>query len=118
MNKVIWSVLAALLFITSPVFGASDTEKDFKVAQNFSVGAGTVTDKILWGFDTVANGQTSKAVTLAGVTTSSRCLAAIQEVATNSVAVRAVVPTTNTVTVTISGDPGASAADIAVWCVE
>lgn len=74
--------------------------------------------KMWMAFDAVASGQTSKAVTVTGVSTSSRCVSSIAEVATNSVYVRAVVPTANTVTVTLSGDPGASNADIAVFCGE
>lgn len=68
-------------------------------------------------FDAVASGQTSKAVTVTGVTTSSRCVASLNEATTNAVYVRGVVPTANTVTVTLSGDPGASNADISVICV-
>lgn len=66
--------------------------------------------------DAVANGQTSKAVTVTGVTTLSRCVAQSNEVSTNSVYIRAAVPTADTVTVTTSGDPGASALDITVIC--
>lgn len=67
--------------------------------------------------DAVANGQTSKAVTVTGITASSRCVATPNEVATNAVYIRAVVPTANTATVTVSGDPGASNLDITVICV-
>lgn len=67
--------------------------------------------------DTVASGQTSKAVSLSGVTAASRCLASAAEVSTNAVYVRASVPGTNTVTVTTSADPGASGLDIVVFCL-
>lgn len=67
--------------------------------------------------DAVANGQTSKAVTVTGVTTSSRCVASLTNATTNAVYVRGVVPTANTVTVTLSGDPGASTGALAVICV-
>lgn len=68
--------------------------------------------------DAVASGQTSKAVTVTGITTAAKCVASLAEVATNSVSVRAVVPTANTATVTVSGDPGASNADLVVICAE
>lgn len=70
----------------------------------------------LSAFDAVASGGASKAVTVTGVTTSSKCVASINEATTNAVYVRGVVPTANTVTVTLSGDPGASNADISVIC--
>ncbi len=70
----------------------------------------------LSAFDAVASGQSSKAVTVTGVTTASKCVASLNEATTNAVYVRGVVPTTNTVTVTLSGDPGASNADISVIC--
>lgn len=66
--------------------------------------------------DAVASGQTSKAVTVTGVTTASRCVAQSNEVATNAVYIRAAVPTANTVTVHTSADPGASNLDITVIC--
>lgn len=66
--------------------------------------------------DAVASGGASKAVTVTGVTTASDCVASINEATTNAVYVRGVVATANTVTVTLSGDPGASNADITVVC--
>lgn len=66
--------------------------------------------------DAVASGQTSKAVTVTGITTASDCVATANEVATNAVYIRAVVPTANTATVTVSGDPGASNLDLTVVC--
>ena len=68
--------------------------------------------------DAVASGQTSKAVTVTGITTAAKCSATLTEVATNSISIRAAVPTANTVTVTVSGDPGASGADLCVICFE
>lgn len=68
--------------------------------------------------DAVASGGASKAVTIAGVTAASKCVASIAEATTNAVYVRGVVPTADTVTVTLSGDPGASNADIDVVCVD
>lgn len=70
----------------------------------------------LSAFDAVASGGASKAVTVTGVVAGSKCVASINEATTNAVYVRGVVPTTNTVTVTLSGDPGASNADISVIC--
>lgn len=76
--------------------------------------AGTV---IRSAVDAVANGQTSKAVTVTGITAASRCVATPNEVGTNAAYVRAVVPTANTATVTVSADPGASNLDITVICI-
>lgn len=67
--------------------------------------------------DAVANGQTSKAVTVTGITAASRCVATSNEVSTNAVYIRAVVPTANTATVTVSGDPGTSGMDLTVICI-
>lgn len=68
--------------------------------------------------DAIASGQTSQAVTVTGLTTAGDCVAQLNEVATNSVAIRAVVPTTDTATVHVNADPGASNADIIVVCFE
>lgn len=97
---------------------------DFTVVYDASAGkvkkvdatasAGTV---IRSAVDAVASGQTSKAVTVTGITAASRCVAQSNEVATNAVYIRAVVPTANTATVTTSGDPGASNLDITVICI-
>lgn len=65
---------------------------------------------------TVLSGQTSIAVTIPGITTNSKCLASFNEIATNAITLRAVVATANTVTVTVSGDPGASNQDLTIWC--
>lgn len=78
---------------------------------------GSIGNVIRSATDAVASGQTSKAVTVTGVTTASKCVASSNEVATNSVSVRAVVPTANTVTVTVSGDPGVSNMDLTVICI-
>jgi hypothetical protein len=89
-----------------------------------TLGSGTVTKggvtqpTIRSASDAVASGQTSKVVTVTGVTASSRCFATAAEVATNSVSIRAAVPGTDTVTVTVSGDPGASNLDIRVLCLD
>lgn len=96
----------------------SITTGDFTVVYDASAGkvkkvdatasAGTV---IRSAVDAVANGQTSKAVTVTGITAASRCVATPNEVGTNAAYVRAVVPTANTATVTVSADPGASNLD-------
>ena len=62
------------------------------------------------------SGQTSEVVTVTGATTASLCFATITIDATNDVAVSSVVPAANQVTVTVTGDPGASGADLAVVC--
>lgn len=61
---------------------------------------------------TVASGQTSVAISATGVAATDHVVATLQEVTTNAVYIRAAVPTTNTITVTLSGDPGASNADL------
>ena len=68
--------------------------------------------------DAVASGQTSKAVTVTGITAASKCIASPNEVATNAAYIRAVVPTADTATVTVSADPGASNLDITVVCAD
>lgn len=93
-----------------PVYDAS-TGKTKKVAAE-----ATLSQVIRTATDAVASGQTSKAVTVTGITTASRCVATANEVATNAVYIRAVVPTANTATVTTSGDPGASNLDLTVVC--
>lgn len=72
---------------------------------------------IRFAFDAVANGQTSKTTTLTGATASSRCIASAAETATNAVYIRSVVPGTNQVVITTSGDPGASNLDYTVFCL-
>lgn len=77
---------------------------------------GTAISAIRFAFDAVANGQTSKTTTLTGATASSRCVASAAETATNAVYIRSVVPGTNQVVITTSGDPGASNMDFTVVC--
>lgn len=74
--------------------------------------------KLYVATDTVASGATSKAVTVTGITTAAKCFVTANEVPTNAVYVKNVVPTSNTATVTVSGDPGASNLDLNVLCVE
>lgn len=78
---------------------------------------GTAVTALRFAFDAVASGQTSKTTTLTGVTSSSRCVATAAEVATNSVFLRAAVPGTDQVVVTVSADPGASNMDFTVICL-
>lgn len=77
---------------------------------------GTAISALRFAFDAVANGQTSKTTTVTGATASSRCVATAAEVATNAVYIRAAVPGTNQVIVTVSADPGASNLDYTVVC--
>lgn len=88
------------------------------ITVSVSGGKATFTAQLRTATDAVASGQTSKAVTVSGVTTASNCVASLNEATTNAVYVRGVVPTADTVTVTLSGDPGASNADLSVICVE
>lgn len=95
-----------------PVFDAS-------AGKTVKVDASAVLDTtVRSATDAVASGQTSKAVTVTGITTASKCVASSNEVGTNAVYIRAVVPTANTATVTVSADPGASNLDITVICID
>lgn len=98
-----------------PVYDVS-TRLVKKVDATVLAGAASGQPTIRTAVDAVASGQTSKAVTVTGITAASRCVAMFNEVTTNAVYVRAVVPTANTATVTISADPGASNADLTVIC--
>jgi len=82
-----------------------------------SFGSGTAITKLLFAFDTVASGGSSKTTTLTGATSSSRCVASAAETATNAVYIRSVVPGTDQVVITTSGDPGASNLDFTVICL-
>lgn len=68
------------------------------------------------GVLTIASGQTSASVTIAGVSATTRCQATQTNLATNTVYIRAAVATTNTITVTISGDPGVSGQTVGLLC--
>lgn len=68
---------------------------------------GTKVTLLAVGTITVANGATTGAATVTGLTTSAKVLATLNS-ATNAVYVVKAVPTANTVTVTVSGDPGAA----------
>lgn len=78
---------------------------------------GTAITAFRFAFDAVASGQTSKTTTLTGATASSRCVASPAETGTNSVYIRSVVPGTDQVVITVSGDPGASNLDFTVICL-
>lgn len=78
---------------------------------------GTSITAIRFATDTVANGQTSKTVTLTGVTSSSKCVATGNEVPTNAVYIKSAAPGTDQVVITTSGDPGASNLDLTVICM-
>lgn len=93
-----------------PVYDAS-TLKVKKVPAD-----GVLNRTIRTATDAVANGQTSKTTTMTGVTSASLCFVSLAEVATNSVYLRASVPSSNSVVVTVSGDPGASNLDYSVLC--
>lgn len=77
---------------------------------------GTAITQIAFTTDAVANGQTSKTTTLTGVTASSKCVATVNTVPTNSVFLKSAAPGTNQVVVTASADPGASTLAYTVMC--
>ncbi|MGB4107762.1 MAG: hypothetical protein WBK55_08210 [Alphaproteobacteria bacterium] len=87
------------------------------VAGTFTNG-GVAVPVIRSATDAVVSGQTSKTVTVTGATAASKCVATANEVATNAVYIRAAVPGTNQVVVTVSADPGASNLDLTVICLD
>jgi hypothetical protein len=78
---------------------------------------GTAISAIRIGTDTdLDSGQTSEVVTVTGATSASLCFATITNDSTTEVSVTNVVAGTDQATVQVSGDPGASGADLAVIC--
>uniref|UniRef100_A0A6M3LBK8 Uncharacterized protein n=1 Tax=viral metagenome TaxID=1070528 RepID=A0A6M3LBK8_9ZZZZ len=61
---------------------------------------------------TIASGDTSNTVTLSGVNASSKIVATISELTSNAVTVRAIVKSTGSFMVHLTGDPGGSNADV------
>jgi hypothetical protein len=83
------------------------------------VQSGSTITKMWMTTDTdLDNGQTSEVVALTGLTSSSRCVAIITNDSTNEVSVTSVVTTTDQATVQVSGDPGATGADLCIICFE
>lgn len=120
---------ATAINIANVTGDAQVTETALKIGTGFDSGItmdsglqinstnGTAITAFRFATDAVANGQTSKTVTLTGVTSGSKCVASLNEVATNSISVRSAAPGTDQVVVTVSGDPGASNADLTVICL-
>jgi hypothetical protein len=81
------------------------------VTATFPVATGNVMIAFATGTDAVANGQTSKATTVTGGLSTDIALVILTEVASNSVSIRAAIMTADTLTVTLTGDPGASNCD-------
>lgn len=117
MNKF-WMFLLSLMLVSSVAFAAADTEAETKPIKLTIGSGGTSINELYFGLDTVASGQTSKATTITGLSTSARCMVVGAEDPTNDVYILAVVETANTMTVTVSGDPGASNLDFNYLCVE
>ncbi len=126
-------VLVALLAFSANVFAGTQVLEDnvekghfsqLNVSSGLSVsnagGKATLVAeyKTYIASDAVASGQTSKAVTVTGITTAAKCVVTPAEVGSNAAYIRAAVVTANTVTVTVSADPGASNLDIVVVCFE
>lgn len=80
--------------------------------------SGFVLSKMWVVGDTIASGQTTKAVTVTGITTAAKCFATALETPTNACYIKQAIPTANTLTVGVNTDPGASNLDIAVLCFE
>lgn len=96
---------AAPVYVSEPNLGANN----FYAASTAQFGSnGTELSSLMHGTITVASGQTSNTLSLTGVTTSHRVFASINGTNTNSVSIIRVVPTTDSVQVILSGDPGAN----------
>jgi hypothetical protein len=78
---------------------------------------GTLVTALRVTSDAVASGQTSKTTALTGVTSSSKCVATVNAVPTNSVFLKSAAPGTDQVVVTASADPGASTLAYTLICV-
>lgn len=78
---------------------------------------GTIITRINTGTITVANGATTGTATVTGLTTSAKVIATLNS-ATNAVYVTRVTPTADTVTVTLSGDPGAATGVVSYIAIE
>lgn len=73
-----------------------------------SVGAGTVITHLIATSGSFATGDTSKAITVAGVLETDLVIATINGGNTNGVSIEDARPTANTVTITLTGAPGAT----------
>lgn len=76
---------------------------------------GSAISAMFIGTGTVASGETAVSVTLTGASASTKCVASIIEDPTNDVAVSFCLATDDACTVTPTGDPGATNADVVVW---
>lgn len=116
--KKLYLILALVLSVNGLVFASADTE-EITSPRQFKMGSvGSTLSEVYIGTGTVDSGLTSEAVTVTGISTSARCNVTLSEIATNSISVRAAVPTANTLTVEVSGDPGVSNADFNYTCIE
>jgi hypothetical protein len=73
-----------------------------------AIGEGTVIKKLIAVSGSFATGDTSKAITVAGVLETDLVLATITGGNTNGVSIEDARPTANTVTITLTGAPGAT----------
>ena len=104
---IIWSIVFLAFFLFCHMAFASGNELAYK----------RIVELNELDSASIASGGTSKTTTLTGATASSRCVASAAETATNAVYIRSVVPGTNQVVITTSGDPGASNMDYTVICL-
>lgn len=105
-------------YMTGPIVGYA---LDPATANGAVIGVSAAPAPGFWyvGADAVANGQTSKATTITGLAAAThKAIVVPIEVATNSISIRAVVITADTLTVTVSGDPGASGLDYDIFIVK
>jgi predicted RecA/RadA family phage recombinase len=118
------------LSMDSTAFTVADTSGNTSIGGTLGVtGASTLTGgvtvgsggtslaKILLGTVTVENTKTSATLALTGVTAGSRVFAMATENASNAVYVKCAIPSTNSVQVIMSGDPGASNCDVSVLVI-
>lgn len=82
-----------------------------------TVGSGTAIAKILYGSGTVASGATTATITLTGTTAASYAWGTITNNTTNDCYIEHLIPGTNSLSVEVNTDPGASGATIDVLVI-
>lgn len=114
VQRLTFDTLNSADFVASDDITVGD---DLTVTGSIDVGGGTAISQIIIATDTdLDNGQTSEVVTVTGATAATRCFGTITNDATNDVAISSIVTATDQATVTVTGDPGASGADLVLVC--
>lgn len=99
-------------------FDGAVVQNDYPVIQSTSVLTASPTVNTPCGVVQVDSGQTAVTVTATAVTANSLIFAQIRNATTNAVSVLRVVPGSGSFTITLSGDPGASHAQVAFQVVQ